>query len=145
MCLVALIGLLLLNQSPASAQCALPFITLNVSSVAPGGTVTLSGQHFTDGCHDLVIPFPFHVARTRPVKKVRLFLVQGSHSEQIGTVDADKKFKISAKLTIPANSPLGDATIVAEVPGYGKIQPVAFRVTPKESEPPRDSDPKQSP
>jgi hypothetical protein len=54
-CLVTLIGLLLLNQSPASASCALPYITLNVSRAVPGGTVTVNGQHFTDGCHDVVI------------------------------------------------------------------------------------------
>lgn len=139
MCLAGLIGLLLLNQSPSSAQCIGPYITLNISSVAPGGMVTVIGRYFTDGCHDVVLNGV--VTPTLPAKNVRLFLVQGSHIEQIGTVDADKTFKISATLTIPANTPVGDATIIADS-GYAKTRPVAISVKAKESEPPTGVQPR---
>jgi len=142
LCLAGLIGMIVIGQLPAEAKCVEPALSLTASSAAPGETMKVVGQLFKDGCHDVIING--YVPPTLPAKNVRFFLVQGKRTEQIGTADADKDFKISVTLTIPVNTELGEATIFAEIPGYTKTRPVAFRVIAKGSEAPKESAPAQN-
>ena len=126
LCFAALIAWILLTQSTAIADCAGPtIVSVKSDRAAPGETVTVKGSRFAT-CDD--VGRPGHVPVRLPLTKITILLVQGKHTTPIGTVDADKDFKISVTVTIPENASLGPATIVAEFGPNQRTRPVDLAI-----------------
>jgi hypothetical protein len=112
----------------ADAGCAVgPTIALKESSAAQGGKLTLRGSGFAP-CNDVGI----NGARPAmaPMTGLRVYFVQGKRRLEIGRVDANGKFEISALISIPHDAAPGPATIEVQPWIFGS-KPLAapFRVT----------------
>ena len=135
---VLLAGLILSAPIQGEAACVGPMLRHNLGSGAPGTTVEISGQLFTDGCHDVVING--NRIPTLPAKNVRIMFRQGDVLQQLAVVDADKDFAFTLTVTIPASAVPGEAVFIAEHP-WGKTVPLNFTITKNDPAPPRDATP----
>lgn len=110
--LVTLLTFIVGGSVFAVASCIGPQISLSTASASVGGSVTVTGRFFTDGCHDVGINGVF--PPTYPAKGVKILFVQGSKTQEIGRVDANKDFEISVTVKVPGGATAGAAEIVAE-------------------------------
>lgn len=101
------------SQGTDQAACIGPGLEVSPDSVAPGDTFALEGSNFFSGCEDVIIDGePVDEERAR--QGVEIELRQGSRTWELGTVNANKYYSISTKLTVPENVKPGKATVKAD-------------------------------
>ena len=128
--LICLIGLLCALN--AIAACIGPTIRLSVAEAPAGASITVTGQYFTDGCHDVGINGRF--PPTYPAKGVKILFIQSGKTQEVARVDANEKFELSVVTSVPVNAEAGAAQFLAETIYENhplRTQPLDFKVTPK--------------
>lgn len=82
--------------SPASADCAAPWVDVSPRRVAFGDELTIEGHSWGDACNDTPGPGCNPPPLGRPIEDIRLQLerADGSHRVDLGAVDADDGYAL---------------------------------------------------
>ena len=89
-----------------SASCAGPRVLVTPRVVARGGTVTVHGEWFADGCNDDGGTAP------PPIADVRLILIDAAHTYQLVTAHpSGDRYAFVVDVRIPADATPGSAVI----------------------------------
>jgi hypothetical protein len=113
--------------SPASADCAAPFVHVSPRRVAPGEELTIEGDSWGDACNDTpglgCDPPPLG----EPIEEIRLHLrsVDGSETVDLGAIDADDEYSLKKTAGV-GDLPPGVYVVTASGGGHRAI--ARFRV-----------------
>lgn len=116
----------------SSHVCEAPSLSLGRTTVSPGGTVSVEGRAMQDGCADSVSVDEQgnQVANETevPLEGIELQLTSGDGpAVPLALVNADEDGAFTVNVTIPADTPLGDSRISADVTW---AEPVEITVVP---------------
>ena len=115
----------------AVADCITPAIKINGNQGPPRAAVTITGEAFKDGCHDVCVNGV--CPPTYPAKGIRILFIQGDQTEVVAMVDADKLFQFKTVVAVPASAKAGPAAFAAETLYENRMwrtrPPVEFLVT----------------
>lgn len=115
--------------SPASADCAAPYVEVSRRRAAPGEDVTIEGRGWGDACNDTGGGFGCDPPPLgEPIEDVRLGLrgADGSELMDIATVDADDEYSFHTTFEVP-DLPPGDYLVRAN--GDGNRSTARLRIT----------------
>jgi hypothetical protein len=113
---------------PAAAACAAPAVTVSPPSAPRGAVVTISGRGFSTSCNDTRFGSAGCSAPVRsalPQRGIELVLARSDWQRTLATVDG---LTFEAKVRVPDDAPVGEATVEARVGGSPRAH-VAFTVT----------------
>jgi hypothetical protein len=122
-----MLSLIALNLPVVEANCAPPGIRIDEQAGPTGTKVLVTGTGFMTRCADTNLVPP-----ASPAKTIKVSFVQGKTEWLLAVVDADKVFKISAPVVVPADAVAGPGTFVADTVYEGtktRVRPVAFIVS----------------
>lgn len=105
--------------SPASADCAAPFVHVSPRRVAPGDELTIEGESWGDACNDTPGPGCDPPPLGEPIEGIRLQMrsVHGSETVELGTVDADDEYSVATTVEV-GELPSGVYVVTASADGH---------------------------
>lgn len=98
-----------------SSACAPPIISVSPATVAPEGTLVITGEEFFEGCDDVgeVRDGETVFEELPPQTGVVVTADSGSQEWELGTVDANSDGAISLEVDLPAEMSEGRITVKA--------------------------------
>jgi len=102
---------LLWTHSTATAACPVPTVKFRPTRVARGATVTITGQHFGDGCPDTGTLPEGAGELGEPLTGLVIVIDQGDREYVVANGSADDAYEFSVDIVVPAGLEPGQATI----------------------------------
>jgi hypothetical protein len=139
---VAALGLLLsgcagVAGSGTEAACTAPSISVEPTTVPPGGTLSVRGTGFAAGCADSQGVGEDGTTTGReeptPLRDLEVLWTQHGTEVTLAEVDADDAFGFTVEVDVPAMVEPGPAAVTV-----APAEPVRVTVSPSWTEPPRE-------
>src|SRR4051812_20530715 len=109
--LAATFAPLLWSPGTTTATCPTPTVKFRPTRVARGATVTITGQNFGDGCFDSGT-VPEGVGKLGdPLAGLVIVIDQADREYVVASGSADRDYKFSVEITVPAGLEPGEATV----------------------------------
>lgn len=125
------------TESGGAAVCTAPSISVEPTTVPPGGTLTIRGTGFAVGCPDgqgaAEDATPSGVEEPTPLQDIEVLWTQHGTEVTLAEVDADDAFAFTVEVDVPAMVEPGPAAVAV-----APAEPVRITVSPSWTEPPRE-------
>ena len=100
--------------APASADCSGPAISYDRGTIDRGGSVTVNGTGWGDGCYDTGPPPDGEGVLGNPLTDVEISFVQGGARIVVATGAADSDYEFEIDVAVPVALEPGPVQLVAE-------------------------------
>lgn len=114
------------EQALTASSCVAPAITTSENTISSGGTITLSGTAYFDGCADAIVVDKDGTQRKEtvtPLENIEIRIQQGNQNLSLTEVSAGSDGTWSTELLVPEQLVPGQAAITA-----GTAEPVTITV-----------------
>ncbi len=109
--LAALVAVVVAPAAPAAANCVGPEISVSPSTVAPGGLVTVKGQHFGTDCNDTGRPGP---VLGDPQNGIQVSVRVGDAEKLVAVVEAASDYSFELEVSVPPSLGEGSGEVIVQ-------------------------------